>query len=36
MKRVHLEDPYIVEVLDLIDKLNVSIFNNHAEVVYGV
>ena len=36
VKRVHLEDPYIVEVLDLIDKLNVSIFNNHAEVVYGV
>ena len=36
LRRVHLDEPYIIEVLDLIDKLNVSIFNNHAEVVYGV
>ena len=36
VKRVHLDDPYIVEVLDFIDKLNVSLFNNHAELVYGV
>ena len=36
VKRVHLDDPYIVEVLDVIDKLNISLFNNHAELVYGV
>ena len=36
VKRVHLDDPYIVEVLDFIDKLNISLFNNHAELVYGV
>ena len=36
VKRVHLDDPYIAEVLDFIDRLNISLFNNHAELVYGV
>ena len=36
VKRVQLDDPYIVEVLDFIDRLNISLFNHHAELVYGV
>ena len=36
VKRVHMDDSYLVEVLDFIDKLNICLFNNHTELVYGV
>ena len=34
-KRVQLDDPYIGEVLDFIDKLNAGLFHKYGQLLYG-
>ena len=34
-KRVQLDDPYIGEVLDVIDKLNAGLFHKYGQLLYG-
>ena len=34
--RVQLDDPYIEEVLDFVDKLNGGLFDKYANLIYGV
>ena len=34
--RVQLDDPYIKEVLDFVDKLNLNLFDKYGRLFYGI
>ena len=34
-KKVRLDDPYICQVLDFVDRLNVRLFDKYAKLFYG-
>ena len=36
MKRIHLDDPYFVDILNFIDNLNISLIDSFLELNYGV